>query len=115
MCESEHPERRQQTPPSSPGLQLLRHLEGLRGAAETVGVEHAADELNLPAICVELGLAGLVAWRAEHDANHTAWQLDSRETLVWHGGAARLWSCWSSVDWLQWTRQAEDAADADPD
>jgi hypothetical protein len=94
-------------------LRLLAHLEGLRRAAETDGVEHDADAVgeDLPRICADLGLAGLVLWRAAHDDHHTAWQLDTRETLVW-SRVGRLWSCWASVDWLRWTGQADDAADA---
>lgn len=103
MCKSERNEPRERPRPSSPGLQLLAFLEGMRADGEMRGIEHSPDELNLSHIAAELGLAGLVCWRMSNDNNHTAWQLDSRETLVWHRGAAGLWTCWSSVAWLRWT------------
>jgi hypothetical protein len=92
----------------------MRHLEDLRVNAERLGTELHVEELNLPHICADLGLAGLVVWRAAHDANHTAWQLDSRETLVWHR-VARLWSSWASQDWMRWTGRAGHDDGAGPD
>jgi hypothetical protein len=111
MFESERQER---PAPTSPGQTLLRHLEHLRVQAEERRAEHSPEDLDLPAICAhELGLAGLVLWRAHEDDSCTCWELGSRETLVWHR-VGRLWTCWPSVERMNWSRQ-DDRADRDAD
>jgi hypothetical protein len=106
MCASEPQEHRERPRASSPGLQLLAYLEGLRVEAEAQGADLDVELLNLPHICADLGLAGLVAWRAHHDDVRIEWQLESRETLIWHQ-VGRLFSCYASVDWMHFCGQAD--------
>lgn len=85
---------------TTPGRRLYEHVEMLRRryeAGEPVPVPHRlADEL--PTICVELGLRGLISHEVSLPDGARNYILGSREVLRFHP-AARLWSLFELRTW----------------